>query len=101
MIPTWNVCYSDSNTGEIRPFNIFEHNYFWEGCQKAYQASGDKTVFAKKINSELKYWYWSKCEWEVYVSSLFRDVRRKVDVASQVELNWERFVDYLWEWFKS
>lgn len=100
MIPTWNVCYSDSNTGEIRPFNIFEHRYFWEGCQKAYQVSGDKTVFAKKINSELKYWYWSKCEWEVYVSSLFKDVRRKVDVASQVELNWDRFVDYLWEWFK-
>lgn len=99
-MPTWNVCCADINTGEIRTFNIFEHSHFWDNCKKAYQKSGDKVVFAEKIQSELRYWFWSKFEWEIEVGCLFRDIKRKVDVAAQVEMNWDRFVDYLWEWFK-
>lgn len=99
MIPTWNVCCADINTGEIRTFNIFDHSRFWDGCKSAYQKSGDKAVFAKKIRDELRYWFWSKFEWEIEVGCLFRDIKRKVDVAAQVEMNFDRFVDYLWEWY--
>ena len=84
------------------PFSeLTDDEAFWKGCQESYQKSGDKTVFAKKIQSELRYWFWSKFEWEIEVGCLFKDTKRKVDVAAQVELNWDRFVDYLWEWFKS
>ena len=98
-MPTWNVCCADINTGEIKTFNIFDHSSFWKSCQESYQKSGDKTVFAKKIQSELRYWFWSKFEWEIEVGCLFKDIKRKVDVAAQVELNWDRFVDYLWDWY--
>ena len=102
MIPTWNVCYSDSNTGEIRPFNIFEHRYFWEGCNKAFaECKHDKATFAEEVKHELMYYYWSKYEWETVIKKFGTDGKeRKIDVYEQVMLNWDRFIDYLWEWFK-
>ena len=100
-MPTWNVCYSDSNTGEIRPFNIFEHRSFREGCNKAFaECKQDKAVFAEEVKHELMYYYWSKYEWEVTIKKFGTGGKeRKIDVYEQVMLNWDRFVDYLWDWY--
>lgn len=102
---TWNVIYGNFNRGDIETFNIFNHGGFVEDCKKAAKKhKDDKEAFAKEVRSSLMYYYWSKCEWEVIVShwppsehhsERFRD--EKIDVFDQVTMNWDIFIDYLWE----
>ena len=59
----------------------------------------DFDAFAKKVRSSLFYYYHSKCEWEIVVSSWLSSGRvpdRKVDVYEQVMLNWDVFIEYVW-----
>ena len=46
------------------------------------------------------YRFWSKFEWELVLTEWTgRDnpTQKKVDVYDQLLLNWDRFIDYLWE----
>lgn len=98
MKPTWNVYIAYD---EVKQFNIFDHSHFLKECCKAFaECKYNKDVFAKMVESELRYWYWSKCEWELVISGFVRNnIERKIDVYEQVMLNWDSFVDYLWEWY--
>ena len=43
------------------------------------------------------YYMWSKSEYEIIVSPwVGRAEDIKIDVYSQVHMNWDRFVDYVW-----
>ena len=63
---------------------------------KAYE---DKNSFADKLKRELQYYFWSKAEWEIIISPWLgssNSERIKIDVYDQVMLNWDVFVDYVW-----
>lgn len=97
----WMVYTGNFNRKSIELFNIFKHDFFCKGCDEAYdKCGGDKEKFAEEVKHELMYYYWSKVEWEVEVKDLFYDKTRKVDVYEQVMLNWNIFIDYLWNWYK-
>ena len=101
----WNVLYGNFNSGKIEVRNVFDHHGFLDGCRKAAKKHGkDRDAFEEYVRHELMYYYWSKCEWEVVVShwppseqhsERFTDI--KIDVYDQVMMNWEHFIDYLWE----
>lgn len=97
----WNVLYEDWNTREITSFNIFNHSGFYNDCKRyADEYKDDKWKFAKEVRNSLMYYFWSKCEWEVIVSSWppikeFKD--KKISVFDQVDMNWNIFIEYLWE----
>lgn len=58
-----------------------------------------KDEFAKNLRSELMYYFWSKCEWEVVISpwiSSRKNEDMKADVCWQVMNNWDVFLDYVW-----
>ena len=86
-----------------------------------------ETVFKEKVRRNLSYYFWSKSEWEVILSSwppyvdsdeidrLIKEreehlatwgkfyqtdcnvnVSEKIDVYTQVMMNWDCFIDYLW-----
>ena len=62
----WNVYVGDSNSGEIKPFNVFNHYGFYHDCLKAKKKyKEDKAGFAEAVKHSLMYYYWSKCEWEI------------------------------------
>ena len=96
----WNVYYEEINSRKILTFNIFEHYDFLKGCAKAAE---QPTIlqFATEVKHELMYYFWSKCEWEVLLVSWTspEDKKRhcKIDVYNQVMLNYDRFIDYLWD----
>ena len=102
---TWKVYVGDFNSRHIEEHNVFDHGRFWEDCCKnrkknAVRGREDKEAFVDQLRRDLMFWYWSKCEWEVVVSHWppsERHVAEKVDVYDQVRLNWDRFVDYVWE----
>ena len=97
----WNVYISDWNNKEIRPHNVFRHGGFLEDCKKAARKyAKDREAFEKEIRNSMMYWYWSKCEWEIILShwpSRPSAPDLRVDVSDQVLLNWEPFINYVWD----
>ena len=83
----------------IETFNVFEHGSFREYVKKAAKKYQNKEDFAKQLRSEVMYYFWSKCEWEVLVTpwiSPRESEKKKIDVCWQIMNNWDVFVDYTW-----
>ena len=97
----WNVYVENINSRKILPFNVFDHDFFTFGCAKAAKKCMSKPEFAEEVKHELMYYYWSKCEWEILLASWTRPEDEKshykIDVYSQIMLNYPRFIDYLWD----
>lgn len=95
----WNVIYHDSNGQKITTFNVFDHCGFNDEVKKSLRQCKDKTSFAEEVKRSLKYYFWSKCEWEIIIGpwSGGRNTEEiKVDACWQVLNNWDHFIDYLW-----
>ena len=102
----WNVYYYDINKNEIKVFNIFEHGTFVEFLQKAYKKHKNKEEFLDQVQRELRYYFWSKCQWELIVK-ITEDNRIhlypwcgcrnpeevKIDVTNDTNLDWRSFAD--------
>ena len=119
----WNVYVGDLNSQKIETYNIFTHGRFYEKlCKLAKDLrrqlkNGEKTVtvdmwehgkglytkevpvkdyFLNEVRSELMYYFWSKCEWEVMITDWpSNKAEYKTDVYYQVRLNWGAFCNYL------
>lgn len=99
--PEWFVYCEDVNRRVIEPYNIFRHGGFLGDCRKEIEKHrDDKRGFSIEVQRWLKYYFWAKCEWEIILSSWPKDDRakkEKIDVYDQVMLNFDVFIDYLWQ----
>ena len=96
----WNVYIHNINLDKIEKYNIFEHGSFMKDLEKACQECESKDMFAEKIKSELRYYFWSKCQWEIVISPWVGSSKPcdiKIDVFDQVMMNFDIFVDYVWD----
>ena len=60
-----------------------------------------KRDFLDALDLCLKSRYWSRCEYEMILTSWPRDnVKRKVDIYDQIKMNWKHFSEYVWEWVR-
>lgn len=59
----------------------------------------DMKDFSDKLQGVTMYYFWSKCEWETVIHPWVGDEKaaKKIDVFWQLQNNWDRFVEYLWE----
>lgn len=124
----WNVYTHNFNDKGIEVFNVFDHSRFFEDVKKSLKKCETKEEFAKQLRGYLFYYYGSKSEWEVVITSwaprikmseldrlnaeredtlrkynrepyslyVNPDIAKKIDVYSQVMLNYDVFVDYVW-----
>lgn len=93
----WNAYCYNINTKEIEPMNIFRHSRFANDVIKAMRTCETKEAFAEDVRHSLAYYFWSKSEYEILISGLFdSDKEYKVDIYSQVMLNYDKFINYLW-----
>jgi len=99
--PVWNVFLEDFNRKEIRTFNVFHNCTFIEQLKKEFRRYA-KHKDIEKLKAEIKSWamycFWSKCEYEIILTSFpekkdFKE--KKVDVYQQLMLNWDSFVEYV------
>ena len=127
--PEWNVFREEFNSREIVVYNIFQHVAFYEAVKKIAKSRPTKEVFADKVRSELSYYFWSKSEYEVIVTSwpayidreelrrlrdtyeeiknqptpyktnINPEVGEKIDIYAQVVMNWNQFIDYSYRVF--
>ena len=106
----WFVLYENFNGKKIEPFNVFEHGSFLEDTKKNYKKNKENfEAFKKQLDIDAHYYFWSKCQaetiWtsEITVSSLIESrkesIKTKIDIFDQLQLNWDYFVQYTWNWF--
>lgn len=99
VIPEWRVYYGDFNARRIKSYNIFNHGGFLRDAAHAAKKLKNREAFEHEIDICLRYYFWSKCEWEIILQHWphkegFRD--EKIDVYDQVMLNRAVFMDYMW-----
>ena len=93
----WNVYWHDFNAKKIKTYNIFDHWKFKEDVERDLERYKNREDFADALKSHLRYWFWSKTEWEILISPWVGKADTiKIDVYDQVMLNWDTFVDYCW-----
>lgn len=103
----WNVYTYDFNKNEIERYNIFWHGSFVEYVKNHIKKYKNKDEFADRLKSELQYYFWSKCEWELIIevtedSRIFlvpwvgcRNTEgAKIDVTDDTDFDWRSFAEY-------
>ena len=104
---TWNVFYHNCNADEIEALNIFRHGRFREDTQEALKIAKNKAEFALIIKRELRYYFWSKSEYELIIR-LTDDDRvfllpwcgsrdpegEKLEVTNEMNFDWLGFAKY-------
>lgn len=97
----WFVYRENINRKQIERFNIFDHGGFVKDFCKAVNKFEDKESFAEDIHHSLMYYFWCKSEYEVTIypwpARSAEDFHIKVDIFEQVNMNWQAFIDYVWE----
>jgi hypothetical protein len=122
----WNVYDHDINNKQIKIYNVFKHSSFNQDVQKLLNEDLSYIEFSEKLNRIAQYYFWSKAECEVVITSwvphidnkeldrlnaereehrgrlyyVNLDVGEKVDIYDQLHLNWERFVSYVYSFKK-
>ena len=93
----WYVVNYDFNRGKAYFFNIFDSSRLNDGLEKL--PRDNKEEFIKELNSLLRYCFWSKCEYEIYVTDAFHDQPNEItqiDVYEQLKPNLNILADYIW-----
>ena len=118
----WNVYNHDINRREIKTYNVFKHNSFREDVEELLKENLNYDEFSEKLNRIAQYYFWSKAEYEIVITSwvphidneeldrvdkereehprylshyVNLEVEEKLDFYDQLHLNWERFVEYV------
>lgn len=92
----WKVIRENFNSKEINFYNVFDHGSFYYDFIKLCKRRLNKDRFLEEVKSDLRYYFWGKCEHEVIVSAWppREGVEEKIDVFDQVMANWEHFAEY-------
>ena len=95
----WIVVRFDWNKKDFVPYNVLG-KYMVEEIVKRTNKIDNKPDFTEEIRHICMYHFWSKFEWEIIIKEWTghdNPKERKIDVYDQLQLNWNRFIDYLWE----
>ena len=68
----WNVYREDWNNKSIKPWNIFKHSSFCAEVETLIDAAKhglNRENFEKEIKRHLMYYFWSKSEYEIVLTS--------------------------------
>ena len=94
----WYVLNYDFNAKKIENFNIFRSVRFTEGVQELLEHYITFEDFVEKLESELRYSFWSKREYEIFVGDAFEtniENFEKIDIYSQVKPNVKILAKYI------
>ena len=95
---TWNVLNWDFNRDKLEVYDV--------GYRFVNAVDSDKLASLPKnyaelddyLNSEAHYRFWAKCEYEIIITGWPQQTNEaKIDVCTQLRLNWDRFVKAFWD----
>ena len=94
-----NVCIWNFNQDKLETYDVVPHLKIQLRSCKKNEKPKTRDELSEFLRREAQYMFWAKCEWEMIIHSWpFRNEGReeKVDVYSQLKLNWDAFVDAFW-----
>lgn len=92
--------WSGNEPYEPKTYNIFDHYKFSLDLYALKKKKLERKEFEEELGRILRYCFWSKCEYELQLfpwPSSEKDRGFKIDVWNQIEANWQRFADYVWD----
>ena len=117
----WNVYYVNMNTEKIEALNVFDHCGFRKKKKKICRKFNDKIMFAEEVKESAMYFFWCRSEYEIVITTFPPQITpeefdrlsaidnksrhtygvnlkraTKIDIYCQLNLNWEHFIDYIW-----
>lgn len=96
----WYVYLADINKKEIIKYNVFKHYSFYEDLKINIKNNKNKKDFIDRLRKDSMYYFWAKSEYEIILWSWpewDKFKKEKIDVYSQLMLNWDKFVNYIWD----
>ena len=97
----WFVVRENINTHSFEKFDIFNHGGFCDKLADIMKKNPSREEFTTELDYLVKKYFWNKCEWEIVISGWppqnENPHEKKVDVYQQLRLNWELFVEYVWQ----
>ena len=95
----WNVYRINHMKNKVEVFNVFDHWSFRNETIKILKESKTKTDLSEELRHSVFYYFGWKYEYEICITSVFsrqEETEEKIDIRHQLMLNWDRFIDYLW-----
>ena len=97
----WNVFLYDSKSKQIGIYNIFNRSKFREDVEEILSLGLSRDGFDSRLEKILFHYFWCKSEYDVIISPwIGNDSAERVDIYTQVKLNWRQFSDYVWSFKK-
>lgn len=78
-------------------WNVYYYNM---DSQKAFKKCKTKDEFIERLKSDLFYYFGFKAEYEIVLAPWCSGSDKKtikIDIYSQIMLNWDKFVEYVWD----
>lgn len=98
----WNVFYFSPNRKKIEQVDVIEWRF--NEMKDVYDQCYTKEVFSEELRKLMMYRFWRKYEYEITVKSydFIHDGsdELRVDIFDQLAMNWDAFVDCVWNVFK-
>lgn len=89
--PSWDLEFyaliQDFSSRKFVPYNIFNNARFQDGLDRIFEDGNDYqslNEFIEQLRRLLHSCFWSKCEYEVFVTDILNRHSRKIDVYQQV-----------------
>lgn len=93
----WNVFINDFNSDRIINYNVLDDSYIINSLKKELKSKKivNKEELKEFLRGKLMAKYWSRTEYEILVSGLFKDKSYKIDAWKQIEINFDRLIEYI------
>ena len=95
----WNVYRINNSKDKVETFNVFDHFSFNNETIRLLKTCSTITEFSQNLKRQVIYYFAWKFEYEICITSLFshkEETEEKIDIRHQLELNWDAFVEYIW-----
>ena len=122
----WNVYDYDINRKDINLYNVFKHHSFKQDVEELLKGNLTFNKFSKRLKNIAQYYFWSKAEYEIVITSWLPyidnkeldrlvserencqcrlydvnlDVSKKIDIYNQLVINWDVFAAYVYSFKK-
>lgn len=98
MKPSWFVLSFDFNGQIFKSFDIFSHSSFTKEFSKLKKDNFES--FQTDLKNLIKDYFWAKCEYEIVLGDWPQgEVLCKIDIYTQLIINWDRFSEYCFKEF--
>lgn len=91
----WYVLRWDFNTKKVINYNILQYRKEDIANEVRRKSIHNKSILREYLKTVFIYDYWSKTEYEFYISDLHGNDYEKIDIWRQIEPNLDHIVEYI------